>query len=77
MEAAINAGVAVAVTTRCPSGRLYDPYRYEGAYHDLQDLGCLLAHELNGQKARLRLMAALALAGGPRELAEIWYGKGS
>lgn len=72
MKAAIHGGVAVAVTTRCPSGRLFDPYRYEGAYHDLQDLGCLLAHELNGQKARLRLMAALPLARDLHELAEIW-----
>ncbi len=76
MEAAIDDEVAVAVTTRCPSGRLYDPYRYEGAYHDLLDIGCLLAHGLNGQKARLRLMAALPLAQHFSELAGIWYAKG-
>ena len=76
MKAAIDAEVAVAVTTRCPSGWLYDPYRYEGAYHDLLDIGCLLAHGLNGQKARLRLMAALPLAQHFSELAGIWYAKG-
>jgi L-asparaginase len=77
MEAAIEADVAVAVTTRCTSGRLYDPYRYEGAYHDLQRIGCLLAQELNGQKARLRLMAALSRASDPCKLAEIWYARAS
>jgi len=73
MQEAIRAGVAVAVTTRCPSGRLYDPYRYEGAYRDLQDIGCLLAHELNGQKARLRLMAALSITQDLSQLADVWY----
>jgi len=73
IKAAMDATVGVAVTTRCPTGRLYDPYRYEGAYHDLQDLGCLFGHELNGQKTRLRLMAALSLASDLHELAEIWY----
>jgi L-asparaginase len=75
MQAAIDAGVVVAATTRCPTGRLYDPYRYEGAYQDLQAAGCLLAHELNGQKCRLRLMAALGLARDPRELIEVWNGR--
>jgi len=77
MRAALHARVAVVVTTRCPAGRLYDPYRYTGAYRDLQDLGCLFAHELNGQKARLRLMAALSLARDLRELENIWNAGGS
>jgi L-asparaginase len=62
MQQAIDRGVAVAATTRCPAGPLYDPYRYTGAYHDLVRAGCLLAHGLNGPKARLRLMAALGVA---------------
>lgn len=62
IEEAIAQGVAVAVTTRCPTGRLNDPYRYVGAYHDLIRVGCLVAQGLNGQKARLRLMAALGAA---------------
>jgi len=63
IQTAIAGGVAVAATSRCPAGPLYDPYAYRGAYHDLVDSGCFLAHNLNGQKARLRLMAALATAG--------------
>jgi L-asparaginase len=62
IEEAVAAGVAVVVTSRCPSGTLGDPYRYEGAFHDLVRLGCLFAHGLNGQKARIKLMAALGAA---------------
>lgn len=72
MEAAIAQGVAVAVTTRCPSGTLYDPYRYVGAYGDLLRIGCLLAHGLNGQKARLLLMAVLG-ATSDLEQARKWF----
>ncbi len=72
IEHAIAQGVAVAVTTRCPSGPLYDPYHYIGAYHDLVRAGCLLAHGLNGQKARLRLMAALGTAKDLEELQRLF-----
>ena len=56
---AVTAGVAVAVTTRCLSGDLGDPYRYEGAFADLVQAGCIVTPGLNGPKARIRLMAAL------------------
>lgn len=72
IEEAIAQGVAVAVTTRCPTGRLYDPYRYVGAYHDLVGVGCLLAQGLNGQKARLRLMATMGAARNPQEIKSFW-----
>jgi len=72
IEDALAAGVAVVITTRCPSGRIHDPYRYTGAYHDLVRVGCLFAHELNGQKARLRLMAALGAAHDPQTVRNIW-----
>ncbi len=72
MVEAIADGVAVAVTTRCPAGLLYDPYRYPGAYHDLVKAGCLIARGLNGQKARLRLMAALGSGCDPQELNKVW-----
>ena len=56
---AISEGVAVVATSRCPAGRLYDSYGFEGAYRDLADAGVLFAGDLNGPKARIRLMAAL------------------
>ena len=56
---AVAAGMAVVVTSRCPSGRIYDSYGFEGAYRDLAATGVLFAGDLNGPKARIHLMAAL------------------
>ena len=59
---AVADGVPVVVTSRCPSGRIYDSYRFEGSYRDLAEAGALFAWSLNGPKARIRLMAALDAA---------------
>lgn len=60
---AIKQGVAVIIASRCPAGRVTDRYGYAGAHRDQVDLGCGFAGGLNGQKARIRLMAALGAAG--------------
>lgn len=62
IRGAIADGLTVVIATRCPAGRIYDPYTFAGAYHDLLRAGCLFADGLNGPKARLRLMAALGAA---------------
>ncbi|HJX38877.1 MAG TPA: asparaginase [Anaerolineae bacterium] len=56
---AIKRGMAVVIGSRCPSGRVYDAYGYDGAYRDLQEAGAIFAEGLNGQKARIKLMVAL------------------
>jgi L-asparaginase len=56
---AVQLGMAVVVASRCPSGRVYDGYGYEGAYKDLIQAGAIFAEGLNGQKARIKLMVAL------------------
>jgi L-asparaginase len=58
----------VVIATRCGAGSLYDEYGYVGAYHDLQRLGVLFAHNLSGVKARIKLMVALGAAHKPSEL---------
>jgi L-asparaginase len=45
-----------------------DEFGYVGAYHDLRKLGVIFAPDLSGIKARLKLMAALAVARSPAEL---------
>jgi len=65
-------GIAVVVASRCASGAMWDNYGYDGAYHTLKDLGCIFADELNGQKARIKLMVALAAAQTPDEVSELW-----
>jgi L-asparaginase len=57
---AIQKGIAVVIASRCPSGRVYDGYGYEGAYRDLVTAGAIFAEGLNGQKSRIKLMVALA-----------------
>jgi L-asparaginase len=60
IERACAQGVLVVIASRCPSGRVWDGYGYPGAYRTLAGLGCLFAEDLNGQKARIKLMVELA-----------------
>ncbi len=59
IENAINKGIPVVITSRCPSGRVLDSYGYLGGGKFLTDMGCILAPSLNGQKARLLLSLAI------------------
>jgi len=56
---ATNAGVTVVIASRTGSGAVVDGYGYPGCHRDMVELGCLFAHDLNGQKARMRLMVVL------------------
>ncbi len=55
----VQAGVPIVITSRVGSGRTVDHYGYLGAHRDLVECGCWFAEGLNGQKARIKLMAAL------------------
>lgn len=59
IERTTRQGVAIVITSRTGAGRTYDGKGYIGAHRDLVRLGCWFAHGLNGQKARIKLMAAL------------------
>ena len=72
VERARERDVAVVIASRCPSGRVWDPYGYPGACRSLDELGCLFAAGLNGQKARLRLMVTLAAAQVNEEVVTLW-----
>jgi len=71
---AVEAGVTVVIASRCPSGRVWDGYGYEGAYKDLRGAGVLFADGLNGQKARLKLMVVLETAEDRRAIPQLWVG---
>ena len=64
--------IPVVICSRCPSGAVRPYYAYEGAGRDLEKLGCLFAPYLNGQKARLKLMLALAARYDEAKLATIF-----
>jgi L-asparaginase len=72
IEQAVARGVTVVVASRCPTGRVWDGYGYEGAHRTLRELGCLFSPHLNGQKARIRLMVVLGSASSPEEVARLW-----
>jgi len=64
--------IPVVITSRCFSGPVRPYYAYEGAGLELERLGCLFAPLLNGQKARIKLMLALAAGYTPEKLKEIF-----
>ena len=57
---AMDAGIPVVLTTRVHAGRVLNIYGYEGGAADLKRHGIILAGDLPAQKARLKLMCALA-----------------
>lgn len=69
---AIQRRTMVCITTRCRAGGLGDEYGYVGAYHDLRKAGVVFAHHLNGPKARIKMMVALAAARRVEEL-RAWF----
>lgn len=59
IKAALDAGIPVVLTSRVLGGRVLDVYGYEGGGKPLKDMGVIFAGELNGQKARIKLMLTL------------------
>lgn len=59
IERALSRNIPVIIVSRCPMGRVLDSYGYPGAGKDLRNLGAIFGGNLNGQKARIKLMLAL------------------
>jgi L-asparaginase len=64
----LAAGIPVVLVSRCPRGVTDDVYGYYGAGRNLHAAGVMFAPYLNGQKARIKLMLALARTTDAREL---------
>lgn len=60
IQRALDSGAEVVIVSRCPKGRVLDSYGYDGGGKMLRDMGCIFGGNLNGQKARIKLMLALA-----------------
>ncbi|VEU82363.1 asparaginase [Acholeplasma hippikon] len=56
---AIENHIPIVLTSRCPKGRVFDTYAYEGGGHHLKELGVLFSGNLSSQKARIKLLLAL------------------
>lgn len=61
IEYARSKGVPVVLATRVPSGRVAPVYSYPGSAGSMADSQLILAGELSGIKARLKLMLALSI----------------
>ncbi|MDQ3009286.1 MAG: asparaginase [Acidobacteriota bacterium] len=59
IQRAIDAGLPVIITSRCPRGRVLDTYAYEGAGKQIRRMGVILGGMLPSHKARIKLMLAL------------------
>lgn len=57
---AISKKIPVVIVSRCERGRVLDSYGYEGGGKGLRNLGTILGDNLNGQKARIKLMLILS-----------------
>lgn len=69
---AIEHNIPVVIVSRCPMGRVLGSYGYEGGGKMLHDLGTIFGGDLNGQKARIKLMLALSTTNDLNELKDIF-----
>lgn len=66
--AARQAGIPVVLATRTHAGRVVPCYSYTGSAGEMLSSGIILAGELNGPKARVKLMLALGLTDNNEQL---------
>lgn len=59
IKRAVSLNIPVVIVSRCPMGRVLDSYGYEGGGRTLKNAGAIFGFNLNGQKARIKLMLAL------------------
>lgn len=61
IELARKAGIPVVLATRVSAGRVVPAYSYDGSASSMKDSNIILAGEITGQKARIKLMLALGV----------------
>jgi L-asparaginase len=74
IRAALEKGVAVAISTRVPQGRVRPYYGFPGGGLSLKEAGALFCGELSPQKARISLMLALQHETDPARLTAYFPG---
>lgn len=60
IEKCIERNIPVVLVSRCYEGRVYQSYGYEGGGKDLRNRGVIFGDNMQGQKARIKLMVALS-----------------
>ncbi|MBU4485623.1 MAG: asparaginase [Candidatus Delongbacteria bacterium] len=69
---AMEKGIPVVITSRVPNGRVLGIYGYEGGAKRLEENGAIMGYDLNGEKARLKLMVLLGLNKSVDEIRQIF-----
>ncbi|MGL5479021.1 MAG: asparaginase [Clostridium sp.] len=59
IERAIKEDIPVIIVSRCFEGRVFESYGYEGGGKHLRNMGCIFGDTMPGQKARIKLLAAI------------------
>lgn len=72
VEYALSKNIPVILVSRCHNGKVLDSYGYAGAGRDLTQKGVILGDNLPGQKARIKLMAALGHTRNIHEIKDIF-----
>jgi L-asparaginase len=72
IKRAIARGIPTVLVSRCPRGRVYESYGYEGGGKQLRNIGMIFADFLNGQKARVKLAVALGAGVSGSSLASLF-----
>ncbi len=72
IEDTIDQGTPVVLASRCIQGGVWPVYGYPGGGRRLRDKGVIMAGRLIGQKARIKLMVALAKTRDIHELRKIF-----
>lgn len=72
IKRAVENGIPVIIVSRCPMGRVLDSYGYEGGGRTLKNAGAIFGFNLNGQKARIKLMLALGKGLSMKELEKVF-----
>ncbi|SFS94049.1 L-asparaginase [Marininema halotolerans] len=72
LKEAIARRIPIVLVSRCYNGFVEDTYGYEGGGSHLKKLGLIFSNGLNGQKARILLLAALQQSTDPEELHQLF-----
>jgi L-asparaginase len=72
VEYALSKGIPVVLVSRCLMGKVLDSYGYPGAGKELTNRGVILGDNLQGQKARIKLIVALGYTKNVSEIKEIF-----
>ncbi|TYR82566.1 asparaginase [Priestia megaterium] len=68
----LERNIPIVLVSRCFNGIAQDVYGYDGGGKQLKELGVIFSNGLNGQKARIKLLAALQSSSSYEELQQIF-----